>query len=199
MEQLFSPLMLLLLAFAYLLGSVPVAFLVARKFSPHEPQNISPHNFATENIFEFLGIKLSVVIFILNVLKGMIAIFAVQSFHFDLTLQSLAGLFAIIGHCFPIWLRYYGGKGLSIGFGVLLALSFWVAVCATLIFAIAFLLTRILSLSALLAALTAFMTSVIAHSDKQFSFIILLGVLLIFSRHHQNIRRILAGDESRFF
>ncbi|MCL4150475.1 UNVERIFIED_CONTAM: hypothetical protein GTU68_003102 [Idotea baltica] len=109
---------------------------------------------------------------------------------------QVAGLFAMIGHCFPVWLGFRGGKGVATFFGVLFALVWPLGVVAAIVWLLSAAITRYSSLSALLAALSA---PVFAYFGWMPEFVVLLLALaaLIFWRHSANIRRLLAGTESK--
>jgi glycerol-3-phosphate acyltransferase PlsY len=120
--------------------------------------------------------------------------------------QALAALCAVLGHMFPIWLRFKGGKGVATGFGVFLVAAPWAALAAISVFAIVLFLSRYVSLASILGAasfpLFAWLfnrtQSSGPHPTAFFIAVQCAVAFLIIVKHHQNIRRLLAGTESRF-
>jgi len=198
MELLFKPIVLLLMAFAYLLGSVPVGFLLVRRYNKEDLSKISKGEFSANHVIRHSGFRLGAWTFVLDVLKGVLAVTAVYSFGYEADVQALAGLFAVAGHCFPVWMRFAGGKGLSTGLGVMFALSPITASLCICIYFVALVIFKMVSAAALLACIGAFMGAVIFIPSKNAQFIILATVVLIFLRHWRNIRGIITGTERRF-
>jgi glycerol-3-phosphate acyltransferase PlsY len=115
-------------------------------------------------------------------------------------MQALAALFAVIGHVFPVWLGFKGGKGVATGFGVFLVASPASALCAITVFAIVLLLSRYVSQASILGAASfPLFAWFLVHGERPpFFFVVQLVVpLIIIAKHHQNIRRLLSGTESR--
>jgi len=116
-------------------------------------------------------------------------------------MQALAALSAVIGHVFPVWLRFHGGKGVATGFGVFLVAAPTSALAAIAVFALVLLLTRYVSLASILGAASfpLFAWFLVRGERPPLFFAVQLAVpLLIIAKHHQNIRRLLNGTESRF-
>jgi len=121
------------------------------------------------------------------------------------TAQALAALVAVLGHMFPVWLRFKGGKGVATGFGVFLVAAPWAALAAISVFFIVLFLSRYVSLASILGAASfPFFawyfnrTQTGSHPTPFFIAVQCAVALLIIVKHHQNIRRLLAGTESRF-
>jgi glycerol-3-phosphate acyltransferase PlsY len=115
--------------------------------------------------------------------------------------QALAALCAVLGHMFPVWLRFRGGKGVATGFGVFLVAAPWAALAAISVFAIVLLLSRYVSLASILGAASfpVFAWFTVTGPRPPFYVAVQCAVaLLIIVKHHQNIRRLLAGTETRF-
>jgi glycerol-3-phosphate acyltransferase PlsY len=114
--------------------------------------------------------------------------------------QALAALFAVLGHIFPVWLRFRGGKGVATGFGVFLVAAPCAALASIAVFALVLLITRLVSLASIIAAFS-FSTFAIflTHGPRPPFFIAVqfTVALLIIVKHHQNIRRLIAGTEDR--
>ncbi len=117
-------------------------------------------------------------------------------------MEALAALVAVLGHMFPVWLRFKGGKGVATGFGVFLVASPWAALAAISVFIVVLALSRYVSLASILgsASFPVLCLALCARQSAGLFFIAVQAVvaLLIIVKHHQNIRRLLAGTESRF-
>lgn len=115
--------------------------------------------------------------------------------------EALAALFAVLGHMFPIWLRFRGGKGVATGFGVFLVAAPYAALAAITVFAIIFALSRFVSLASILGALSfPVFAWFLVRGEKPTFFITVQATVafLIIAKHHENIRRLLSGTENRF-
>lgn len=201
-------------ALAYLLGSIPFGYLLVRVFRHQDVRASGSGNIGATNVARAGGKALGIATLLLDCLKGTAAVLLAFQIarHTPLTgaavnpraaafdLASAAAIFAILGHVFPIWLRFRGGKGVATALGVFLVLSPRSVACALLVFAAVFALTRFVSLSSILAAaaipLAAYFFVPLRAPWPAAAF---LGIpLLVIAKHHTNIRRLLAGTESRF-
>lgn len=179
----------------YLMGSVPFGIVMTRVFGLGNLRDIGSGNIGTTNVLRTGSKKAAALTLLLDGGKGALAVLLARWLAGEDAAQ-IAALFAFLGHCFPIWLRFKGGKGVATFLGLLLALSWPVglACCGTWL-AVA-LLKRISSLSALAAAAssTIWMTALGAPT------LIVLGILLtilVFFTHRENIERLRAGVEPR--
>jgi glycerol-3-phosphate acyltransferase PlsY len=199
---------LILVPAAYLLGSIPSGYLLMRLFRHQDIRSFGSGNIGATNVLRSGGKGLAAVTFLVDVLKGCAAVWlgallgrwlAPDASLFNM--EALAALFAVLGNMFPVWLGFKGGKGVSTGFGVFLVASPWAALAAISLFIVVLFFSRYVSLASILAAIAfPFFAWFFAHGDRPVFFIAVQGVvaLLIIARHHQNIRRLLAGTESRF-
>lgn len=186
----------LLLGFAYLLGSVPVGFLVVRKFKSQDLRKVGGGSPSADLVAAHFGLRLGAFTFALNVLKGVAIVLTVQSFNGSFEIQALAALFCVAGHCFPVWLRFAGGRGVSAGWGAMLVLAPLVAVMAMGIFLIAFMISRLTGASALAANLATFMGSVVLIDNTNVNLVILAIVILIFVRHYDVFKGIFKNEQT---
>jgi glycerol-3-phosphate acyltransferase PlsY len=204
---------LIIAAAAYLLGSIPTGYLLVRLFRHQDIRSVGSGNIGATNVLRSGGKGLGAATFLLDTLKGCSAVWLGSLLGALLlpatpvrSAQALAALFAVIGHMFPVWLRFHGGKGVATGFGVFLVSAPWAALAAISIFAIALFLTRYASLASILGAacfpvfawLFYRMHPVGLHPTRVFIAVQYAVSLLIILKHHQNIRRLFAGTESRF-
>ena len=188
-------LLVLTATFAYVLGSIPFGFLVARVFGLGDLRKIGSGNIGTTNVLRAGSKPAAAATLILDAGKGAAAVLIARSLAGEDAAQ-IAGLSAFLGHLFPIWLKFRGGKGVATFLGTLLALAWPVGIAACLTWLLAALLTRMSSLSALISALAApFWAVVFSYSDVLATLLIMIA--LIFLRHRENIRRIAAGTEPR--
>ncbi|HUH61789.1 MAG TPA: glycerol-3-phosphate 1-O-acyltransferase PlsY [Terracidiphilus sp.] len=198
---------LYIVAGAYLLGSIPIGYLLVRIFRRQDIRSVGSGNIGATNVLRSGGKALGAATFVLDVLKGAAAVYfgglagatlvptvSVQS------LQALAALCAVLGHVFPVWLRFRGGKGVATGFGVFLVVAPVAALVAIAIFAVVLALTRYVSLSSIVATVSFPVVAWFAARRRSaFVFAVELTVaLLIIAKHHQNIGRLLSGTEHRF-
>lgn len=180
---------------AYLLGSVPFGMLLSRIMGLGDLRSIGSGNIGATNVLR-TGSKLAAFLTLaFDMGKGALAVIIARSI-FGETAAQLAGLAAILGHCFPIWLRFKGGKGVATFLGIVLALSFPVGMSACALWLIGAFLTRISSAAALISAfLTPFVFYVFGLPS-----VVALAIafmVLIFFKHRENIDRLLAGAEPK--
>jgi glycerol-3-phosphate acyltransferase PlsY len=198
---------LLGLLLGYLLGSIPFGLLLTRAAGLGDIREIGSGNIGATNVLRTGNKGVAAATLLLDALKGAAAVI-VSTMLFGPIAPLAAGLGAVLGHCFPVWLKFKGGKGVATTLGSLLALSwpFGVAACVLwLLFAVLF---RISSLSALLAlastALLAWIEATIEFglfgrffSAASFAIATTLIVALVIAMHHENISRLRAGTEPR--
>jgi glycerol-3-phosphate acyltransferase PlsY len=197
---------------AYLLGSIPTGYLLVRIFRHQDIRSVGSGNIGATNVLRSGGKGLGAATFFLDMLKGCSAVWLGGFLGALLlpstplrTAQALAALIAVLGHMFPIWLRFKGGKGVATGFGVFLVAAPWAALAAISVFFIVLFLSRYVSLASILGAASfpvfAWLfnrTQTGPHPTPFFIAVQCAVALLIIVKHHQNIRRLLAGTESRF-
>jgi glycerol-3-phosphate acyltransferase PlsY len=199
---------LLLVVVAYLLGSIPMGYLLVRLFRHEDIRSVGSGNIGATNVLRSGGKGLGAATFLLDVLKGCAAVWLGAAIAPYLTpvgpprnIEALAALAAVLGHMFPVWLRFRGGKGVATGFGVFLVAAPLAALAAIALFALVLLLSRYVSLASILGAASfPFFAWFLVPGDKPAFYIAVqcAVALLIIVKHHENIRRLLAGNESRF-
>lgn len=204
-----------LVILAYLVGSIPFSFLVARLVSGRDIREEGSHNVGATNVARTAGRWAGVVALLLDIAKGYGAIVMArwvvgqaawpfqpgtspwQSREFWV---ALAGLVAILGHLFPVWLRFHGGKGVATAAGVFLALDPIVIAGAVLVFAIVLLVFRFVSLASIVTA--ASIPVLLYYLSPRASFwhvVVSIAIaIVVIAKHHSNISRLVAGTERRF-
>ncbi|PRY93600.1 acyl-phosphate glycerol-3-phosphate acyltransferase [Hasllibacter halocynthiae] len=193
-----TPLWLLIAtgALAYLLGSVPFGIVMARLFGLGDLRRIGSGNIGATNVLRTGNRLAAFLTLVLDAGKGAIAVLAARALLGAGDAAQVAGFFAFLGHCAPVWLRFRGGKGVATFLGTALALAWPVglAACATWLAGAA--LTRISSAAALLAAALAPVWALLLGRPDAVVLFALLGAL-VWWRHRPNIARILRGEEPR--
>jgi len=184
-----------MLMFAYLLGSIPIGLLVA-KLRGIDIRHYGSGNIGATNVFRILGTGPGFIVLAGDVMKGIIAVW-VGSLVGGYNMGLLAGLAAIAGHSWSIFLNFSGGKGVATSAGVLLALSPSVAAAALGVWLAIALLSRYVSLASIIAAIALPLFMVLFGEPLSlFAFGIVAAGLIIY-RHKPNIKRLLAGKELR--
>jgi acyl phosphate:glycerol-3-phosphate acyltransferase len=193
---------------AFLLGSIPVGYLLVRIFRRQDIRSVGSGNIGATNVLRAGGKGLGAATFVLDVLKGCSAVWLgawlggiLLPMLANRDLQALAALSAVLGHMFTPWLGFKGGKGVATGFGVFLVAAPWAALSAIGVFAVAFAISRYVSVASIIGAacfpaFAWFMTS--GERPAFFIAVQCIVALLIIIKHHQNIRRLATGTESRF-
>jgi glycerol-3-phosphate acyltransferase PlsY len=197
MPELTSPPLVLLIvaALSYLLGSVPFGIVITRAMGLGDIRQIGSGNIGATNVLR-TGNKLAAALtLILDAGKGAIAVIAARLMVGEDAAQ-IAGGFAFLGHLWPVWLGFRGGKGVATFLGTLLALAWPIGLLACGTWAATAALTRISSLSALTAAALSPVFALLM-GQPQFVLLTILLAGLIFVRHHANIRRLVTGTEPR--
>ncbi len=196
---------ILLIICAYCLGSIPTAVWVSRGFFDIDIRDYGSGNAGATNTFRVLGPRWGSFVMICDVLKGFLAV-KLSTFlpPFDseialLNMQLILGIVAVIGHIFPIWANFKGGKGVATLLGVVVGISPWSALACAGVFLVVLYLTRFVSLSSILASV-AFPICILVifnvdnHTYRIFA--VAVAVLVILT-HQKNIGRIIRGNESK--
>ena len=183
---------LLIIFFSYLCGSIPFGLVISYIFKKDDPRSIGSKNIGATNVLRTAGVVLGLFTLILDILKGFIAIKITLMLNSDVV--GLSMTFVIIGHIFPIWLKFKGGKGVATFIGVLLAYNFQLFLLFTFTWLLCALLFKYSSLSAIIALITN-LISTIAFDLNYIYFIIVSFLILI--KHFSNIQRLLTGNETK--
>lgn len=197
---------LLLIALAYLIGSIPTALIISKRFFGIDIREYGSGNMGATNTFRVLGSKYGTIVMVVDILKGVVAssLYEFLPFYGGNELQRTnfiigLGMAAVIGHIFPIFANFKGGKGVATLFGMVLALQPVVALSCVGVFIFVLYLTRYVSLSSILAALMLPVCVLWIWNENEIlyrGFTLLVALLVIFT-HQKNIGRILRGVESR--
>jgi glycerol-3-phosphate acyltransferase PlsY len=192
---------LLSIPIAYLLGSIPFGYLLIRVFKRQDIRTFGSGNIGATNVARSGAKGLGFATLLLDLGKAFAAVEIARQLaptNFDLAVA--AAIAAIVGHCFPVWLGFHGGKGVASSLGVYLALNWPTGLAIFAVFLVAVLLTRYVSLGSVLGAASVPLFGLYFVASRTPMTIAGLTVipLIIILKHHANIRRLLAGTESRF-
>ena len=183
----------------YLLGSLPIGFLIARDRGGVDLRQVGSGNVGAANVFRSAGRRLGVLVLFIDMAKGAgsallaRAFFAASHDH----AEAVAGLAAIVGHIYPIWLRFIGGKGVAVAFGAFTVLAPIAAVAAASVFVVATWATRYVSLGSVLATVTLPAIQWSFGASDAASLAATAAAALILFRHRGNIARLARGTERR--
>ncbi len=188
-----------ILLISYLLGSFPSGFLYAKNLKGIDLRYVGSGSTGATNVLRNIGKWPALIVFILDVLKGFIAVKIAYFFLSDNIFQVLAGLFAITGHIWPIWLKGKGGKAVATGLGMFIALSWKVGLASFGTFLIMISLTKIVSLSSITAAilLPIYMFIYIGTFNDPYTIFSFIVAIIVIWKHRSNINRILKGEEPK--
>jgi len=183
-----------ILVISYLLGSIPMGLLLTRFAGKGDLRKVGSGNIGATNVMRVGGLRLAALAWALDMAKVIVSVF-IGEVYGGIGLGAWCGFAAIVGHCFPIWLKFHGGKGVSGLFGMLLAIS-----PLTFVFiGIEWLIVALTSGFSSLGALTVFVLVPVFGFviDVNVGYAFLATVILSVLRHHSNIARLVRGQESR--
>lgn len=185
------------LAIGYLLGSIPFGIILTRLAGGPDLRSIGSGNIGATNVLRTGNKTLAALTLAGDMLKGTLAV--ILCFHLlgGKSAAVLAGIGAFVGHVFPVWLRFKGGKGVATYLGVLIGLKFSIAIVFAAIWLSTAYLSRYSSLSALLASLLTPLLLWFWAGERQMALAMTLLTLLLFIMHRSNIARLLAGTEGK--
>ena len=185
---------------AYMIGTIPFGLLLTKLFLKRDIRTVGSGNIGATNVLRAGNKKLALATLLLDFTKGLFLILFISlnfKVHDDrLPHLVLLGFFAILGHCFPVWLKFKGGKGVATTFGVLFAAVPWAGFVAAVTWGIVAGFSRYSSLSALCAVALAPVVTLIYYGTMP-ALISVLIAALVFWRHKENIQRLVAGTESK--
>ena len=191
----------LLVGASYLAGSIPFGLLLGRFVAGIDVRDAGSGNIGATNVARTAGRRLGVLTLVLDAAKGAIPVGATAwllGVPVDAGWPAAAGLSAFLGHVFPVWLRFRGGKGVATALGAFLALTPWLTLGAALVFGVSFAASKVVSVSSLAAAAVLTGGAALLHGrDAPITGVALVVLLVILVRHQSNIRRMLRGEESR--
>ena len=191
----------LILFLGYLFGSFPSGYLAGRIAKGIDIRSLGSGSTGATNVLRHIGKRAAITVFLLDLFKGVLSILLAKYFLLNDSWQVAIGLSTLIGHIWPIWLNWKGGKAVATGLGIFLGLSWQVGLATLGIFIIMITLFRIVSLASVSAALALPLIMFLSFSTSNFSLpfliISLLAMTLVIWRHRENIVRLIKGKEPR--
>ena len=190
---------LFLVVFCYALGSLPTAYLLVRLVGRGDVRRIGSGNVGATNALRAAGWKLALVVLVVDVGKGVLAVWLMRRVSENPGWIALGGLAAIVGHCFPVWLGFEGGKGVATLAGVfgLIAPQTLLAVAA--VWLAVFAASRVVALASLVAAASLPVAMYfVAHPQVSVMMCVVVAAMVVMWRHRGNLTRIMRGEEPRF-
>jgi glycerol-3-phosphate acyltransferase PlsY len=187
---------IILIVVAYGIGSIPFGLIFTKLSGRGDIRNIGSGNIGATNVLRTGSRKLAILTLLFDAGKGALAV-GVAIYFAGIQIAALAGLLAVIGHCFPVWLKFRGGKGVATSFAVFAALDLRLGGVFAIVWLATAFLSRYSSLAALSAVLAVTVSGFVLLGDMNSQICILLLSGLVWTRHHSNVARLLAGTETK--
>ena len=185
---------------AYLAGSIPCGILVSRFLGTPDPRLQGSGNIGATNISRVSGKKAGLITLLGDALKGALPALAGMLLAPDTPyIAGLAGLAAFLGHLYPVFLGFKGGKGIATALGIFLVLTPWAIAIEIFLFATIMLTVRIVSVGSMTAALTIPVCICLLNYPKDYALVALVIAILTIYKHRENLKRLIEGQEPKFF
>jgi len=184
---------LIIVLFSYIIGSIPFGVILARFFSLDDIRKIGSGNTGATNVLRTGNYTAAVLTLILDFSKACLAIYLTQMINGQLIF--LSSLLILLGHIFPIWLNFSGGKGFASYLGIIFMVNFYLFSSIILVWILIYLVKRISSLSALISSFSSIVLSYFLFNSDEL--LIFMLTLIIFISHYENIKRLINGTESK--
>ena len=186
---------------SYLIGSLSFAYIVSRIMRLPNPRDYGSGNAGATNVLRTGNKKAAYLVLLGDLMKGVLVVLAAKEYSFYANdpnvLIGISAVFVFLGHLFPIFFNFKGGKGVATSAGILLAVEFNIGLLAITVWLLVAFLTRYSSLAALMAAFASFITTLVMAINLPIVFSIGSIFILILIRHKQNIKQLITGDESK--
>lgn len=200
--------LLISLILAYLIGSIPTSFIFTKILKKVDIRKRGSGNVGATNVFRVAGKIPALIVLLLDVSKGVVAVFLLPESFFNNTIgitigfeiyQILLGLFVIAGHIWSIFLKFKGGKGVATTAGVLLILAPKILICGLFIWILVFFAFRIVSVASIAASIFLPIFAVVFHRPLYFVLFCVLLCIVGAYKHKPNIKRLIRGEEKKLF
>ncbi len=185
------------LLLGYLLGSIPSGWLAGRWLKGIDLRDLGSGSTGATNVLRQVGKGPALVVFLIDVGKGAAAVLLARALGLGDWIQVLAGLTALAGHIWPVWLGFKGGKAVATGLGMFLGLAWPVGLASFGVFMAVFSLSRLVSLASVLAAISLPLLMAAGSGSTANLVVALVAMLLVLWRHRSNIQRLLNGTEPK--
>lgn len=187
---------IVLVALAYVLGSLPTAYLLVRLMTGKDVRTTGSGNVGATNALRTAGWKVGVVVTIIDVMKGALPVWLMSRFNPESGWIAAAMLAAVLGHCYPVWLKFKGGKGVATCFGAFVVIAPLSALAALVLWVVVLVISRWVALASMVAsAAFPLILKLIDRPDMVTLMSVSAAAVIIILRHSSNIRGILSGSE----
>ena len=188
----------ILLLCAYCIGSIPTGLLLAKAFGGVDIRTKGSGNIGATNVYRTLGRKIGLLTLVGDCLKGLLPVLAAKALQLPVAWIALIGIAAFLGHIFPIFLRFKGGKGVATALGVFLATSPLAVLGALVVFIVVLVSRKYVSLASISAAAVMPVLTTLIYRDATIVAMSLVISVIVILKHHENIARLRNGTESKF-
>ena len=194
-----NTLFILIMIAIYLIAAIPTGVVIARLMGGEDVRQKGSGNIGATNVYRVAGKLAGVLTLVGDTLKGFLPLLAFKTWLEPTPTQlGIASAVAILGHCYPVYLKFKGGKGVATALGIFLVLSPKAVFFALIVFILTVAITRYISLGSVLAALSAPLVILLLNHQQPIFLATLFIAVLVIWRHNSNIRRLLDGTENRF-
>lgn len=191
---------ILIIAVSYLIGSIPFGVIIGRVFKGVDIRDSGSGNIGAANAMRTLGVVPGIIVLLLDIAKGFFAVYISTHLMPNTPLMNVtAGLTAIIGHNYSIFLKFKGGKGIATSLGVFLALSWQIALVCLVTYVIIVFITRYSSLGSLMGTLAMPVCMYLFHQPQEYFWFSVIAAAFAFYKHKENIKRLIKGEETKMF
>lgn len=187
----------ILIAAAYIIGSIPVGLLLTRTAGLGDIRQIGSGNIGATNVFRTGNKKIGALTFALDVFKGFICPFVALKLGESEPIIYASALMSVIGHIFPVWLKFKGGKGVATSLGTAIVIAPLMSVLSPLVWLVVFRVSKTSSLASIIAIIVGPIYALYAYGHKEALYGMIVAALVLY-RHKSNISRIITGDELSF-
>lgn len=184
-----------LVAFGYLSGSVPFGVLLTRWFRGEDVRSAGSGNIGATNVARVAGKGLGIAVLLLDAVKGALPVLISIRLSASPMVHAATGLAAFLGHVFPVWLKFRGGKGVATALGVLSVLEPWAALSGFVVYAVLLAILRVSSIGSLAGGLCALLAAFLSSRPSEYTALTVLLFALMLFTHRGNIRRLLKRAE----
>ncbi|MFC2168943.1 glycerol-3-phosphate 1-O-acyltransferase PlsY [Acidobacteriota bacterium] len=183
--------------FSYFLGSLPTGYIIFYISEKKDIRLFGSHSTGATNLFRLKGWKYALPVLLVDIVKGFLPVFLALKLFPNVRLALICAFFAVFGHCFPVYLKFKGGKGVATTIGVYAALMYTSLLLSLIVFLMIVAVTRYVSLGSLLSVLSFPFFVFLLQGENGIIFLGLVIFVLIFFRHWSNIRRLINHDEKK--
>jgi glycerol-3-phosphate acyltransferase PlsY len=188
---------ILFAVFSYLIGSFPTGYILYFLSEKKDVREYGSQSIGATNIFRLKGLSFAIPVILVDILKGFLPVFLALKFFPDERFALFCGFLAVLGHCFPIYIKFKGGKGVATAVGVYLVLASWPLLIGIGVFIFIIALTRYVSLGSILAVMSIPFSIYFLSGNQEIAILSVAIFLLIVIKHGGNIHRLIKGNERK--